>query len=63
MSLSGPYPTSLKEKLLKEMSLTVGLVNPNVVRYIGATIEKRNFNIFQEWTAGKNFALHVLNRF
>lgn len=45
------------------MSLTVGLINPNVVRYIGATIEKHNFNIFQEWMAGKNFTLHVLNIF
>lgn len=42
---------------MKEVSLSVGLHHPNVVRYLGATLEEETFNIFHEWTAGKEFLI------
>lgn len=45
------------EALREEIRMMSHLNHPNIIRMLGATCEKSNYNLFIEWMAGKK--LHV----
>jgi serine/threonine protein kinase len=48
------------ENLAREIQLMRGLAHPNIVEYIGATVDERQGHvyIFQEWVPGETSAVH-----
>ncbi|KTF77113.1 hypothetical protein cypCar_00044229, partial [Cyprinus carpio] len=48
---------------LREEIRMMGLLNhPNIIRMLGATCEKNNYNLFVEWMAGGSVS-HLLNKY
>lgn len=47
------------EALREEIRMMSHLNHPNIIRMLGATCEKNNYNLFVEWMAGRLF-LHPL---
>lgn len=41
------------EALREEIRMMSHLNHPNIIRMLGATCEKNNYNLFVEWMAGK----------
>lgn len=41
------------EALREEIRMMSHLDHPNIIRMMGATCEKNNYNLFVEWMAGK----------
>lgn len=41
------------EALREEIRMMSHLNHPNIIRMLGATCEKSNYNLFIEWMAGK----------
>ena len=41
------------EALREEIRMMAHLNHPNIIRMLGATCEKNNYNLFVEWMAGK----------
>lgn len=42
------------QTLREEIRMMGHLYHPNIIRMLGATCEKSNYNLFVEWMAGKN---------
>lgn len=43
------------EALREEIRMMSHLNHPNIIRMLGATCEKNNYNLFVEWMAGRLF--------
>ncbi|XP_060751619.1 mitogen-activated protein kinase kinase kinase 1 isoform X1 [Tachysurus vachellii] len=50
------------ETLREEIRLMGHLNHPNIIRMLGATCEKNNYNLFVEWMAGGSVS-HLLNKY
>ncbi|XP_036385174.1 mitogen-activated protein kinase kinase kinase 1 isoform X2 [Megalops cyprinoides] len=50
------------EALREEIRMMGHLNHPNIIRMLGATCEKNNYNLFVEWMAGGSVS-HLLNKY
>ncbi|KAM6986250.1 mitogen-activated protein kinase kinase kinase 1 [Aplochiton taeniatus] len=50
------------ETLREEIRMMAHLNHPNIIRMLGATCEKNNYNLFVEWMAGGSVS-HLLNKY
>ncbi|KAF7701324.1 mitogen-activated protein kinase kinase kinase 1 [Silurus meridionalis] len=50
------------EALREEIRMMSHLNHPNIIRMLGATCEKNNYNLFVEWMAGGSVS-HLLNKY
>ncbi|XP_076875818.1 LOW QUALITY PROTEIN: mitogen-activated protein kinase kinase kinase 1 [Brachyhypopomus gauderio] len=50
------------EALREEIRMMSNLNHPNIIRMLGATCEKNNYNLFVEWMAGGSVS-HLLNKY
>ncbi|XP_056591976.1 mitogen-activated protein kinase kinase kinase 1 [Triplophysa dalaica] len=50
------------EALREEIRMMGLLYHPNIIRMLGATCEKNNYNLFVEWMAGGSVS-HLLNKY
>ncbi|XP_066458470.1 mitogen-activated protein kinase kinase kinase 1 isoform X2 [Eleutherodactylus coqui] len=50
------------EALREEIRMMSHLCHPNIIRMLGATCEKNNYNLFVEWMAGGSVA-HLLSKY
>ncbi|XP_053331751.1 mitogen-activated protein kinase kinase kinase 1 isoform X2 [Clarias gariepinus] len=50
------------EALREEIRMMSHLDHPNIIRMLGATCEKNNYNLFVEWMAGGSVS-HLLNKY
>ncbi|OCU02502.1 mitogen-activated protein kinase kinase kinase 1 isoform X1 [Xenopus laevis] len=50
------------ETLREEIRMMSHLTHPNIIRMLGATCEKSNYNLFIEWMAGGSVA-HLLSKY
>ncbi|KAJ8401905.1 hypothetical protein AAFF_G00374860 [Aldrovandia affinis] len=50
------------EALREEIRMMAHLNHPNIIRMLGATCEKNNYNLFVEWMAGGSVS-HLLNKY
>ncbi|XP_069601995.1 mitogen-activated protein kinase kinase kinase 1 isoform X1 [Ranitomeya imitator] len=50
------------EALREEIRMMGHLCHPNIIRMLGATCEKNNYNLFVEWMAGGSVA-HLLSKY
>ncbi|XP_068120983.1 mitogen-activated protein kinase kinase kinase 1 [Hyperolius riggenbachi] len=50
------------EALREEIRMMNHLCHPNIIRMLGATCEKNNYNLFVEWMAGGSVA-HLLSKY
>ncbi|KAG8456604.1 hypothetical protein GDO86_002399 [Hymenochirus boettgeri] len=50
------------EALREEIRMMKNLCHPNIIRMLGATCEKSNYNLFIEWMAGGSVA-HLLSKY
>lgn len=49
------------EALREEIRMMGLLYHPNIIRMLGATCEKNNYNLFVEWMAGE-FSFRAINK-